>query len=84
MIVMFKNNVFKVSVDTKQWFKKTGVRCIRTFAATMVSLLPTTAATLGSVDWKLTISSALLSTVIIFFTCVAGIPEVEAEENKTE
>ena len=45
----------------------------------MVSLLPTTAATLGSVDWKLTISSAALSTVIIFFTCVAGIPEVKGE-----
>lgn len=79
MKLMFKNNVFNVSVDTKQWFKKTGVRCIRTFAATMVSLLPTTAATLGSVDWKLTISSAVLSTVIIFFTCVAGIPEVKGE-----
>lgn len=77
---MFKNNVFKESVDTKQWFKKTGMRCIRTFASSMVTLLPTTAATLGSVDWKLTISSAILSTVIIFFTCMAGIPEVSETE----
>ena len=81
---MFNNSVVKVSVNTKEWLKKTAVRCVRTFASTMVSLLPTTAATLGSVDWKLTISSAALATVIIFFTCVAGIPEVEAEENKTE
>lgn len=81
---MFKNSVVKVSVNTKEWLKKTAVRCVRTFASTMVALLPTTAATFGSVDWKLTFSSAALATVIIFFTCVAGIPEVEAEENKTE
>ena len=76
---MFKNNVFKVSVNTKKWLKATGVRCLRTFATTMVALLPTTAATMGSVDWGLTFSSAALSTVIIFFTCIAGIPEVKEE-----
>lgn len=76
---MFKNSVFKVSVDTKKWFKATAVRCVRTFATTMVALLPTTAATLGSVNWPVTFSSAALATVIIFFTCLAGIPEVEGE-----
>lgn len=74
---MFKNSVFKVSVNTKKWFKATAVRCVRTFATSMVALLPTTAATLGSVDWKITLSSAALSTVIIFFVCLGGIPEVE-------
>lgn len=76
---MFKNNVFNVSVDTKKWLKATGIRCLRTFATTMVALLPTTAATLGSVDWEVTVSSAALASVIIFFTCVAGIPEVKAK-----
>lgn len=77
---MFKNSVFNPSVNTKKWLKKTAVRCLRTFASTMVTLLPTTAATLGSVNWKITLSSAALATVIIFFTCLAGIPEVESEE----
>lgn len=77
---MFKNSVFKISVDTKKWIKATAVRCVRTFAASVVALLPTTAATLGSVDWKLTFSSAALSAVIIFFTCLAGIPEVKESE----
>lgn len=76
---VFKNNVFKLSVDTKRWWKATGVRCVRTFASTMVAILPTSVATLGSVDWKMTFSAAALATVIIFFTCVAGIPEVEAK-----
>lgn len=79
---MFKNNVFKLSVDTKKWFKATVVRCVRTFATTMVTMLPTTAATLGSVDWGMTFSAAALSSVIIFFTCVAGIPEVEATSTR--
>lgn len=74
---MFRNNVFKVSVDTKKWLMATLIRCLRTFAASVVALLPATAATLGSIDWMLTFSSAALSTVVIFFTCVAGIPEVE-------
>ena len=77
---MFENNVFKVSVNTKKWFKATAVRCVRTFAASVVTLLPTTAATLGSVNWELVFSSAALSTVIIFFTCLAGIPEVREDK----
>lgn len=75
---VFKNNVFKISVDTKKWFKATATRCVRTFASTMVAVLPASAATLGSVDWKMSFSSAALATVVIFFTCIAGIPEVEA------
>ena len=79
---MFKNNVFKLSVNTKKWLKATGVRCVRTFGATMVAALPTTAATMGSVDWKVAFSTATLATVIIFFTCVAGVPEVEATSTR--
>lgn len=74
---MFSNCVLKVNVSTKQWFKKTLVRCVRTFASTALAVLPTTYATMQSVNWGLVFSTALLSSVIIFFTCVAGIPEVE-------
>lgn len=81
---MFKNCVFNVSVDTKKWIKSTAIRCVRTFASTVVALLPTTAATLGSVDWGLTFSSAALSTVVILFACIAGIPEVSADETEKE
>lgn len=74
---MFKNNIFNASVDTRKWVKAPAVRCVRTFASTVVALMPTTAMTLGSVDWGLTFSSAATATVVILFTCVAGIPEVE-------
>lgn len=74
---MFKNCVFKQNVNTIKWIKKTAVRCVRTFAASVISALPTTATTLGEVNWKITFSMSTLATVIIFFTCIAGIPEVE-------
>ena len=78
---MFKNCVFKVSVDTKKWIKSTLVRCVRTFSASVVAGLPTTAAALGSINWTLVFSMAATSVVIIFFTCLAGLPEVESEAN---
>lgn len=76
---MFKNSVFRVSVNTKKWFRDTLIRCVRTFAATAVSLLPTTYQAIGSVDWRFVFSASCLSTIVIFFTCMAGIPEVESE-----
>ena len=36
---MFKNAVFKVSVDTKKWAKATWVRAVKTFAETFVSMV---------------------------------------------
>lgn len=77
---MFKNNVFKVSTSTSKWLKATVVRMIRTFASTMVASVPTTAATLGSINWAVAVSTSLTATVVIFFTCLAGIPEVESED----
>lgn len=79
---MFKNNVFKLSVDTKQWVKATGVRCVRSMAFTALSIIPTTGATLGSVNWGMVISSAVVSGIITALTCVAGVPEVEATSTR--
>ena len=75
-----KNTVFRPSVDTIKWAKATSVRMIRTFASSMVSLLPTTAVAFGEVDWKFALSASLTTTIIIFFTCLAGVPEVKEGE----
>lgn len=75
---MFKNNVFNVSVDTKQWFKKAGVRAVKTMAQTFVATIGT-ATVLGVVDWKMVFSASVLAGIISIATSVAGIPEVEAE-----
>lgn len=76
---MFKNNVFNVSVDTKQWFKKAGVRAVKTIAQTFVATIGT-ATVMGAVDWKMVLSASVLAGILSVATSVAGIPEVEAKE----
>ena len=76
---MFKNSVIKVSVDTKEWLKKAGVRAFKTMAQTFVATVGT-ATVMGAVDWKMVLSASVLAGVLSIATSVAGIPEVEAEE----
>ena len=76
---MFKNCVLKVSVDNKEWAKATATRTVRSMAFTALSLIPTTGATLGTVNWVVVASSAVLSGIITVLTCIAGVPEVKGE-----
>lgn len=75
---MFKNCVFKVSVNTKKWAKAAGVRAVKTVAQTAVATIGT-AAVMGAVDWKMVVSASALAGVISLLTSVAGIPEVSEE-----
>lgn len=75
---MFKNCVFKVSVNTKKWAKAASVRAIKTVAQTAVATIGTAAA-MGAVDWKLVVSASALSGIISMLTSIAGIPEVVEE-----
>lgn len=76
---VFKNSVIKVSVDTKEWLKKAGVRAVKTMAQTFVATVGT-ATVMGAVDWKMVLSASVLAGILSIATSVAGIPEVEAEE----
>lgn len=76
---MFKNCVFKVSVNTKKWMKKAGVRAVKTMAQTFVATIGT-ATVMGVVDWKMVLSASVLAGILSIATSVAGLPEVEAEE----
>lgn len=73
---MFKNCVFKVSVDTRKWFKAAGVRAVKTVAQTAVATIGT-AAVMGAVDWKMVASASVLAGILSVLTSVAGIPEVK-------
>lgn len=76
---MFKNCVFKVSVDTQKWMRSAGIRAVKTMAQTAVSVIAV-GSTVASVDWKMAVSSAAVAGVVSVLTSVAGIPEVECEE----
>lgn len=73
---MFKNCVFKPSVDTVKWFKKAGVRAVKTIAQTFIATIGT-ATVIGAVDWKMVLSASVLAGVLSVATSVAGLPEVE-------
>ena len=75
---MFKNCVFKVSVDTKKWPKAAGVRAVKTVAQTFIASVGS-AVVLGAVDWRMVASASALAGIISLATSVAGIPEVTEE-----
>lgn len=75
---MFENCVFKVSVDTKKWIKKAGIRAVKTVAQTAVATIGTATA-LGQVDAKLVVSASVLAGILSLLTSIAGLPECNAE-----
>lgn len=73
---MFKNNVFKTSIDTKQWMRAAGIRAVKTAAQVAVAMIPA-AATISQVDWGVVAGTAMLSGIVSLLTSVAGLPEVQ-------
>lgn len=73
---MFKNTVFKPSVDTIEWFKKAGVRAVKTMAQTALSLI-TIGQVVSDIDWVTVASASVVAGVYSILTSIAGIPEVE-------
>ena len=60
----------------KIWWKAAGIRALKTMAQTAAATIGTSAV-ISSVDWRMVISSAVLSGVLSLLTSVAGLPEVE-------
>ena len=63
----------------KIWVKRAGVRAIKTVAQTAIATIGTSVA-LSDVDWKLILSASALAGILSLLTSVAGLPEVEADE----
>lgn len=76
---MFKNNVFKVSVNTKKWLKAAGVRAIKTFAQVIAGGIAVGAA-MSDINWTVLLSTATAAGLASIFTSIAGIPEVKEDE----
>lgn len=66
---------------TKKWIKAASVRAVKTMAQTAVATIGVSS-TLGTVDWVTVASTAVLSGILSILTSVAGLPEVEQDEEK--
>jgi hypothetical protein len=74
-----KNSLF--NVDPKRWAQCAIIRAIKTFAQTCVGLIPATV-TIEEVNWETMISAAILAAFASLLTSLAGIPEVESEDEE--
>lgn len=61
-------------MKTKKWIKAAGVRAIKTVAQAAIAAIGS-ATVLGGVDWKVTVSTAVLAGLLSLLTSVAGLPE---------
>lgn len=76
---MFRNTVFKPSVNTVKWIKAAAVRAVKTMAQTALAMIPA-AAMIQNVDWTAVVGTAALAGLVSILTSLAGIPEVKAGE----
>lgn len=66
-----------------KWGKAAARRALKTAAQTFVATIGTTA-TIGAVDWQLVCSTSALAAILSIGTSLAGLPEVEPNENAEE
>ena len=65
----------------KIWIKAAGVRAVKTMAQAAIATIGTAAA-MNMVDWRFTLSATVLSGILSILTSLAGLPEVEVEDER--
>lgn len=63
----------------KNWLKAAGIRAIRTVAQTAIATIGTAVA-IGDVDWIMVASTSALAGVLSLLMSIAGLPELEKDE----
>lgn len=67
-----------MSEKTKAWIRAAGIRAVKTVAQAAIGCIGAATA-MGSVDWPLVASTAVLAGVVSLLTSVAGLPEVKSD-----
>ena len=73
--------VWAGNLKNDDWWSAALIRAIRTIAQAAIAAIGT-AAVLGDVDWRYTASAALLAGVLSLLTSLAGLPEVDEDEEE--
>lgn len=72
-----------MSRKMRNWLHCAGVRAVKTMAQSAVAMIPA-AASITAVDWKVVVGTAALAGVASMLTSIAGLPELESEEEEEE
>ena len=64
----------------KQWIDACLVRCLRTFAESMLAYIETGAVVLGDVSCIAALSAGAMGAVVAFLLALAGLPEAQKTE----
>lgn len=72
-----------MSEKTKKWIKAAGIRAIKTFAQSFVSMVGVGAA-ISEVNWPYVCSVACVAAGLSIMTSLAGLPEVKIDEEAGE
>lgn len=67
----------------KRWIAAAGVRAIKTVAQTAVATI-STSAIMSEVNWPVVASASLLAGILSLLTSIAGLPELEIDEDEEE
>lgn len=59
------------------WARAALIRAIKTAAQSAIAAIPTSALTIGNIDWRIVAGTAALAGVLSVLTSVAGVPEVD-------
>lgn len=62
-----------------RWFKAAGMRAVKTVAQTAIATIGTSAI-MTEVNWVTVASAAALAGILSLLTSIAGLPEVEKDE----
>ena len=66
---------------TKKWWKYAGIRAIKTVCQTAIATIGT-AAVLSEVNWIAVASASVLAGILSLLTSLAGLPEVDKENEE--
>ena len=66
---------------SKLWWKAAGIRALKTVCQTAIAMIGTTAL-MQDVNWLAVLSASALSGVLSLLTSLAGLPEVEMQEEQ--
>lgn len=64
-------------LTNRKWWYSAIIRAIKTGAQAFLSTIGTTALILSDINWKVSISAAVLAMVLSLVTSLAGLPEVK-------